>query len=120
MLDFVRNMKIAIAEKVEALSGNVSFVELSEIPGFKGEYDYMIPQLNVIFWQGLSLLALEAIKQLIAEDVIEMKPAHVLTYAIDGITLGLPIAEDLVAHSELSWMPLKLNLGERFYYFLEP
>ena len=119
MLDFLMDMKNAIADMVEGLGGNVSFVDLSKIPGFVGEHDYSAPQFNVVFWQGLSKLALDAINQLIMEDVIIAEPARVLMYAVDGVTLTLPIAEDFIEHSELRWLPLMINEGSNFYQFLE-
>ena len=101
------DMKNEIVKMIE--KGNVSFAELGRIPGFKGEEALGRPEFNIVWWVGVSPEAIAAIRELMIEGIIEATPTSLLSYFIDGTTLNLRLAEDVVWYDETRWVPLLFN-----------
>lgn len=89
----MKPLKTRIWEYI-ALYGNVSFAELCRnVPGFEGKYVVGLQDEKIIFWNGMSLRAMTAMKELLADGSIRQKPtrscfdfadAHVLPKLVDN------------------------------------
>jgi hypothetical protein len=87
----------------------ISFVELSKrIPNFSGDGIQLISGAarNVIFWHNLTKQSHAAIVRLTHEKKIYMHPAEIITYAMDGMTLLLPIAKQARDYKKPHWLPV--------------
>jgi hypothetical protein len=103
-------MREEILELIKARP-HTSFVELSrEIPGFKGELGMGRLDKNIVYWTSLSEEASVAIEGLLADKLIEMNPASILTYIIDGAHLKLPLVKSARKYKELHWLPVTFSL----------
>ena len=58
-----KTIKEAILAKVTR-ERNVSFAEIEDIEGCRGEYEMRFPDINVVLWSGLSAEAIDAIEAL--------------------------------------------------------
>lgn len=108
-------MKEKIFEYIKSHPGT-SFAELSHsIEGFKG--DRMLTRAetpNVIYWSGLSSGACDAIGELIREGRVELDPADILTYMMDGEVLQYPIYKRVgYNYKTPHWLPVVLNLTKK-------
>lgn len=91
----------------------VTFAELMSVEGFKGNMVMTAGQgRNTVLWQGISEEALAAVKALMAEDkIVMMPPSSITVYAIDGMTLNLPIAKKWSKpYKKPHWYPVLLAL----------
>ena len=64
-----KTIKEAILAKVTR-ERNVSFAEIEDIEGCRGEYEMRFPDINVVLWSGLSAEAIDAIEALQKEGLI--------------------------------------------------
>ncbi len=108
-------MKQLILDKIEELDGNVSFVDLEEIPGFYGDEHLGMPEHNCAYWINVSEAVARAIHELVKDGMIEIEPTPVQTYMIDGCTLPLPLYDGDESDDLTKWLPVVLNKGSRFY-----
>ena len=94
---------------------NVTFAELSKnIEGFKGNLELNAhDNPNIIFWQFLSTEAFDALQKLMKEKILDLKPASMLTYFIDGIILKLPIVTKNLNYQTPHWLPVVLNIKKQ-------
>jgi predicted RNA binding protein with dsRBD fold (UPF0201 family) len=91
---------------------NVSFVDLEEIQGFKGNYEYSLyPVSEVVLWYGVSLDAIQSLKELMLEEKIDLASTSVLTYLVDGKALKLPLAKSpaTIKYKKPHWFPVMFN-----------
>jgi len=107
-------MKQMIIDKIEELGGNVSFVDLRELPGFSGEQDYWDPTKNWVFWQRVSLGFILAIHELVRDGIIDVQVTSPTVYLIDDCVLDLPLVKRDVKYKTPSWVPLAFNKGPNF------
>lgn len=90
---------------------DVTFVELArEIPGFTdtaGGLDMAVTEWeNVILWTDLSREAIQAMRELEADGVIDAHLCGVFVYLIDGAVLSLPIAKPKRSYRKPRWLPV--------------
>mgnify|MGYP000598567956 CR=1 FL=1 len=105
ILEFVRSKR------------NVSFVEISELKGARGEVAIELGASNVFVWTGLSKAAADAVMELRREGKIKFSPTHILTYLCDGATLRMPQVKSARAvqrgYKSPHWLPVVLDaVGE--------
>jgi hypothetical protein len=102
----------------------VSFMELSRLEGFKGEYDYLVNgDKNIVYWCGISKDAVEAIHELVGEEKINPSPCTSmlgglpLVYLCDGGCLRLPLAKKPPhgGYKKPHWLPIVYNYGPSPY-----
>lgn len=88
---------------------HVSFAQLSRIEGFRGDREMLVDTghvSNIVLWAGMSLEAIEALKQIIAEGEYEFEPARWMIYAIDGEMLTYPLAKRARNYKKPHWLPV--------------
>ena len=106
-------IKQQIVEYVERMGGGVSFVELERnVEGFSGEYEFGILEKNLVFWQGVSNEAVDALNALMESGEVELVPTSPLTYHVDGAVPSLPVAKQARAYKEPRWVPIAINLPQ--------
>lgn len=110
-----RSLKAEILEMVQS-RGNVTFVEVQNMPGGDGHYEIVLGEgPNVILWQGLSKEAADAVIGLRSEGAIHYVPTPTLTYIIDGAILRLPIVKSPKAlargYKSERWLPVVIQPG---------
>jgi hypothetical protein len=106
--------KINISELIKSIydfiktrGGGVSYAEMTRmIDGFDGDYMYGVESDNIIFWDGMSKEAISAMNELVDEEVIIPRVAHLLVYLSDGLMLKMPIAKRLRKYKDQRWLPL--------------
>ena len=89
--------------------GHVTFVEIMEaFDGTRGDRCVEL-QPNLLLWTGTSV----ALGQLIASPEfrrrIEIRPTIILTYAIDGQILQLPLAKRVRPYKKPHWLPVVMH-----------
>lgn len=101
--------------KLVKSKGGVSFVEFSlEVPGFNGDLTFIDDDTNVVFWQGLSMEATNAINELLAEKEIIGQSTTPFVYLADGVIPKLPLAESLTRkYKKLHWIPMVFSTYEQ-------
>jgi hypothetical protein len=95
---------------------HVSFVQLSRIDGFRGDREMLVDAdhvSNIVLWAGMSLEAVESLKQIIAEGEYEFEPATWLIYAIDGEMLSYPLAKRGRHYKKPHWLPVVIKRVKR-------
>ena len=103
-----QTLKAQILKMIEERPG-CSFAELSRIEGFRGDFRMLSDgeeTSNVVLWDGISLEATDAIRELMREGLIQMETAHFLVYLIDGCTLSLPLAKWGRHYKQRRWLPV--------------
>lgn len=103
----------SILSLITEVEGSVSFVGLTSVDGFPGDNMFGILDKNIVFWEGLSESACDALNNLMKEKKIHIKPVDVLIYMIDGALLNLPIVKQTRAYKKLHWLPVVFGLGPR-------
>ena len=85
-----------------------SFAELeSNIADFKGDHTFGNLTSNIVFWQGMSKEAIDAISELVRENKIDIEEVSKRIYAIDSDTLvNLPIGRNSKNYKRPHWVPL--------------
>lgn len=106
------NLKQQILDLINE-KNNVSFVELENIPGFKGDYVWDT-HLNIILWQGISLEGIKCLQDLLIENKIDLADAGILTYIVDGKVLNVPLAKKCTRkYNKTHWFPVMFNTVNR-------
>lgn len=87
------------------------FTPSTEHVSFEGDYDLMLPDVNIILWRGISYLAGEALIELNVEGSIIVEPCARMLYNFDELHNGAmdyPPAKIIIKgqQPQLSWMPL--------------
>lgn len=104
-------MKDKIIKKIERLGGSgVSLVELSEIEGFAGEFEWGALDKNIVFWANISDVAVDALNELLRDKQIDLTPCNPLIYMVDGVMLTYPVAKKAMAYKSPHWCPITLQL----------
>ena len=107
----IKNMtlKESIYEKIKM--GGVSFVELGQIEGFKGNLCLnSVRHPNLIFWTEISEEATDALDELTKENKITISPTSALVYMCDGAMPKLPIAKPRQrVFKNPTWVPIVFN-----------
>ena len=94
-------------------SSSVSFVELSRIEGFKGDFEMKGPEgYNVLLWTDMSEQACYAMLELLKEKKIEMLPTSFFVYLCDGCTLDIPLFKGRKTKA-LRWQPVVFNVVKK-------
>jgi hypothetical protein len=96
----------------ECKKGGVSFVELSRIENFKGDFCMHVPGIpNAVLWSNISSEAADVLSELIRERKIEPTPTTPLVYLIDGQAINLPIVKPSQrVFKKPVWVPMVFNL----------
>ena len=89
----------------------VTFAELEQIDGFSGGDLALMLGENIFMWTGLTEKAADAIGELRDLKQIHPVPTSVMTYAIDGKMLNLPLAKARRAYKTPHWIPVVFNPG---------
>lgn len=105
-------MKAAILKYVKE-NPRASFVNLArDIPGFTGDFEFgPASHRPLVYWQGLSEEAVSAVGDLLRDKKLYLAMTQVLTYAIDGGMLNLPVARSARQYSTKRWLPVVLCEG---------
>lgn len=83
-----------------------------DIPDISGEHALVSnADENIIYWQGLSIEATDALIELLAAKRIFTHPASILSYLIDGQVPRLPIVKRFPkgGYKKLHWFPVVLR-----------
>ena len=100
-----------ILDFIKEKNGGVSFVELSRIDGVKGDYAMHLGKYeNIILWNELSKEAIVCLTELVKIKKIKPKNTQLLVYAVDGMTLRLPLAKRVMHYKKPRWMPVTFDL----------
>lgn len=92
---------------------NATFVELSEVDGFEGEFTLTYPgRADMILWDRISYPAITALDNLGRAGRIEAVVATVADYRRDGRVLDYPIARDFSVTGETQWLPVSFHITE--------
>ena len=89
----------------------VSFAELeNRIEGFGGgDVSWGVTSFNIVFWEGMTMEACDAMDELREAKLIEPIPTSPLTYMIDGKYLALPVVKSPRAYKKPHWAPIVFN-----------
>lgn len=91
-----------------------SFVEIERLFEkydfkYKGDYSQTGSKTpHVIFWIGWNKSAIEVIQELLAEEKIYMEACEPIIYAIDGVTIDLPIPKK-ANFTKPHWIPVAFS-----------
>jgi len=89
----------------------VSFAQLSSLPGFGGDKDLVAPDFaNLVIWRGLSLEAVDELEELEQSEVIRFSRTDEKRYALDGFTSTLPVAQRISKYRTPHWLPVLVSL----------
>lgn len=89
----------------------VSFAQLSGLPGFAGDKDLVAPDFaNLIIWRGLSAEAMDEMQALEESEVIRFARTDADRYAEDGYTPVLPVAQRISKFRTPHWLPVLISL----------
>jgi hypothetical protein len=104
-----------LAEKILGLVlkyGDQSFANLaSELPEFH-DGNFAIDLFdNLVIWNGVTIEAADAIRELREADAIYFSAVPLMVYHIDGRALGMPIATKLRRYKTPHWLPIILRAG---------
>jgi hypothetical protein len=88
---------------------HVTFAEISRIEGARGDREITIETdeaSNIVLWQGVSQELADALEIIRQEGQYEPRPTGILTYAIDGMMLRMPIAKRKRHYKTPHWLPV--------------
>lgn len=91
---------------------HVSFAELSQIDGFKGDLSFGFSE-NLLLWTGMSEEAVEAMSDLMKTKKItpDSNGTTLMCYFADGAALSLPVAKSLKReYKKPHWVPTTWNV----------
>ena len=89
----------------------VSFAQLSGLPGFAGVQDLVAPDFaNLVIWSGLSAEARDEMQALEEDEVIRFSRTDADRYAEDGYTPVLPVAQRISKFRTPHWLPVLISL----------
>ncbi len=124
--EFVTNKKIkSMKEKIIELIARTHDLALtafkSYLPEIKGDYDYYfpakdIPETNILLIAGVSDTFINALGELINEDVLTFAPCSILVVNFDGGEMyQLPLVEKPQFYFEtVHWLPIIIKKGKNF------
>ena len=107
-------MKNKIIDLLRKKGSGRSFVELSEIAGFKGDLWFGEGDKNIIYWFEMSSEAINAINELRKEDKIILVSTSPLVYHADGSVPTFPLAKQDRKYKSPRWQPCAINKGPKF------
>lgn len=99
-------LKENIESEINRLKRGISFVDLSRIKGFTGEFEWIDTKWNVVYWPKISEEAIEAMEDLVKEKKITVRPTNWLVYFIDGCVPKYPIAKSIRNYKRTRWLPI--------------
>lgn len=89
----------------------VSFAQLTGLPGFAGDKDLVAPEFpNLVLWSGLSPEAMDELEELEDDEVIRFSRTNARRYAEDGFTPTLPVAQRVSKYRTPHWLPVLISL----------
>ncbi len=107
-------IKAKIMREMQLRRRGVSFVELRNAVGESFNGDWLMVASNdypnIVLWFGLSRAALTALRELLEEGVITMRPTTPLVYMADGAMPNVPIAKQRRKYKTERWLPVVFNL----------
>lgn len=116
------NLKNEIRKKIFSSSASL-FSDLMFIPGFKGTQtlSYIDPEdptnRNLIMWHGLSENATKVLVELVRDNEIRLVFGKIAFYSYGhegtGISLPLPIANEVKARKTPAWLPTLIKRVEK-------
>lgn len=110
-------MEAVIIELVKKTGGGVSFVELSKIEGFSGEYWFGEADNNIFYWFSCSEAGTDAINNLRKKGIIALVSTSATVYHADGLIPTFPIVNKAKKYKHPRWQPAAINKGSRFHDF---
>jgi hypothetical protein len=117
----MNKLATAIATTIERLGDGVSYVDLSRIEGFAGTTWHGSAEYNQFFWFACSDEAIEALKYLINEEIIAIKPLDPQTSLLVSMAAGTkpqyPMATHKKKYKSPHWVPVVFNKGPKFRRF---
>lgn len=113
-METISQIKDGVIDLLKTKGNGISFVELSRLDGFTGEASMEIEDKNIHLWFHCSLHAVEALKQLLNEQLIEIHSTSHLTYLADGQVPRYPVARQDRAYKTPRWMPAQIVKGAAF------
>lgn len=85
----------------------ITFAELMEVEGFKGQSTFLNRARNQVYWHGLSDEAIGALKELLLEHKIIASPCSPEIYRSLGMWIHLPFGSRPNAkYKQEVWIPL--------------
>jgi hypothetical protein len=108
-------MRDRILAHILRLGGSgVSFVEMERVDGFSGgDLGYGSQELNIIFWDFLTQEAIDALRGLQDDGLVQLNSTPLLVYLCDGKMLRYPIAQRAGwKYKDLRWLPVCLKLTD--------
>jgi hypothetical protein len=115
----VRSIKSAIITMLSNKGNALSFFELSRIAGFSGDQTIQIEDKNIYIWHDCSSEAIEAIFQLISEQLIKMMPSSAEVYTVDGFVPKFRVAKQDRHYRSPRWKPTEIAKGPAFESVLQ-
>ena len=106
----VEELAVKVEELVRERGGGVSFVELEKLEGFtpaEGEegVGMWVDKYNLLLWQPLTQLAIDALSKLIAQDRIVWTRWSI--WLTDGKAMTLPVAKKADhCYAKPRWAPV--------------
>jgi hypothetical protein len=92
----------------------VSFAQLSGLPGFAGDKDLLAPDFaNLVIWRGLSPEAIKELEALENSEVIRFSRTDADRYALDGFVPTLPVAQRISKYRAPHWLPVMISLWDK-------
>lgn len=111
----------AIVNTLQKLGNGVSYGDLSKLDGFSGEWQHGSAEYNQFFWFECSAQAIEALKFLINEEIITLRPINptesLLLSMADGKKPNFPIATKQKKYKEPHWVPVVFDKGPKLDRF---
>lgn len=107
-------MKQKILDYVKRFNGGVTFVELARMLGDQANGNLAMCSARneaIVYWAGMSAEFIDAIRELLDEYEITLKPTSLLVYAVDGASMALPLVKGNYNYKRDHWLPLVFNLG---------
>jgi len=107
-------MKAKIMAAMAKYETSLSFANLKSDLGDEMEGDFAVEvRPNLFYWINASESFVKALGELIADQTLKVKAVSPLIYAIDGLTLQLPIAKRLRKYQKPHWLPVVFDLDQR-------
>jgi len=110
-MSHVQTIKTGITNMLKERGNGLTFVDISSLSGFTGEASIEVENKNIHLWFHCSTDAVEAIKQLLNEKLIEIQPTSHLTYVVDGQIPRYPVAKQDRPYKTPRWMPAQIVKG---------
>jgi len=110
------NHEATLIDRMRALlrgSDGISFAELDQLDGFRGDQALLAPGFNdnLVIWPAISAQGLTDLATLIAKKECHIGAASIFTYFCDGRLPRLPIAAQRRVYTRPHWLPAVLLRG---------